>query len=68
MIKGLLRFLLAIIFILSGFVKAVDLVGFSFKMEEYFAPNVFNMPFFENLHCRFRYLLWFWNFFWALCF
>ncbi|MDN4012550.1 DoxX family protein [Chryseobacterium gambrini] len=49
MIKGLLRFLLAVIFILSGFVKAVDLVGFSFKMEEYFAPNVFNMPFFEKL-------------------
>lgn len=48
MIKGLLRFLIAVIFILSGFVKAVDLVGFSFKMEEYFAPNVFNMPFFEK--------------------
>ncbi|WP_312077297.1 BT_3928 family protein [Chryseobacterium sp.] len=48
MIKGLLRFIIAIIFILSGFVKAVDLVGFSFKMEEYFAPNVFNMPFLEK--------------------
>ncbi|MFC3161266.1 Uncharacterized membrane protein YphA, DoxX/SURF4 family [Chryseobacterium arachidis] len=48
MIKGLLRFIIAIIFILSGFVKVVDLVGFSFKMEEYFAPNVFNMPFFEK--------------------
>lgn len=46
MIKGLLRFIVAIIFILSGFVKAVDLVGFSFKMEEYFEPSVFNMPFF----------------------
>ncbi|KQT26224.1 doxx family protein [Chryseobacterium sp. Leaf405] len=48
MIKGLLRFIIAIIFILSGFVKAVDLVGFSFKMEEYFAPNVFDMPFLEK--------------------
>lgn len=48
MIKGLLRFIIAIIFILSGFVKAVDLVGFSFKMEEYFAPDVFNMPFLEK--------------------
>jgi len=45
MIKALLRFIIAIIFILSGFVKAVDLVGFSFKMEEYFEPSVFNMPF-----------------------
>jgi len=49
MIKGLLRFIVAIIFILSGFVKAVDLVGFSFKMEEYFEPSVFNMPFFVKI-------------------
>jgi uncharacterized membrane protein YphA (DoxX/SURF4 family) len=48
MIKGLLRLVIAVIFILSGFVKAVDLVGFSFKMEEYFAPNVFDMPFLEK--------------------
>ncbi|SIQ60800.1 Uncharacterized membrane protein YphA, DoxX/SURF4 family [Chryseobacterium sp. RU37D] len=48
MIKGLLRFVIAVIFILSGFVKAVDLVGFSFKMEEYFSPAVFNMLFFEK--------------------
>ena len=48
MIKNLLRFIIAVIFILSGFVKAVDLVGFSFKMEEYFSPSVFNMPFLEK--------------------
>lgn len=48
MIKVLLRFIIAVIFILSGFVKAVDLVGFSFKMEEYFSPAVFNMPFLEK--------------------
>jgi hypothetical protein len=42
MIKGLLRFVIAVIFILSGFVKAVDLVGFSFKMEEYFCAAVFS--------------------------
>ncbi len=48
MLKALLRFIIGIIFILSGFVKAVDLVGFSFKMEEYFAPNVFDMPFLEK--------------------
>ncbi|WP_034690620.1 BT_3928 family protein [Kaistella palustris] len=46
--KTLLRILLALIFIASGFVKAVDVVGFSFKLEEYFSPSVFNMPFFEK--------------------
>jgi uncharacterized membrane protein YphA (DoxX/SURF4 family) len=56
MIKGLLRFIIAVIFILSGFVKAVDLVGFSFKMEEYFSPAVFNMPFLKNLRCCFQLL------------
>lgn len=48
MIKDLLRIIVGIIFIASGFVKAVDLVGFSFKLEEYFSPSVFNMPFFEK--------------------
>lgn len=57
MIKGLLRFVIAIIFILSGFVKAVDLVGFSFKMEEYFAPPVFNMPFLEKFALLFSVIV-----------
>ncbi|WP_419868296.1 BT_3928 family protein [Chryseobacterium sp. CT-SW4] len=57
MIKGLLRFIIAIIFILSGFVKAVDLVGFSFKMEEYFSPAVFNMPFFEKFALLFSIIM-----------
>lgn len=46
--KRILRIIVALIFIASGFVKAVDPVGFSFKLEEYFAPGVFNMPFFEK--------------------
>ena len=46
--KNILRFIVALIFIASGFVKAVDLKGFSFKMEEYFSPAVFNMPFLEQ--------------------
>lgn len=45
MLKKILRILVGFIFILSGFVKAVDLVGFSFKLEEYFEPGVFNLPF-----------------------
>ena len=46
--KHILRIIIALIFIASGFVKAVDVVGFSFKLEEYFSPSVFNMPFFES--------------------
>lgn len=46
--KELLRIITGLIFIVSGFVKAVDPVGFSFKLEEYFSPAVFNMPFLEN--------------------
>lgn len=57
MIKGLLRFIIAVIFILSGFVKAVDLVGFSFKMEEYFSPSVFNMPFLEKFALLFSIIV-----------
>ncbi|OCK50963.1 doxx family protein [Chryseobacterium sp. CBo1] len=57
MIKGLLRIIIAIIFIASGFVKAVDLVGFSFKMEEYFSPSVFNMPFLEKFALLFSIIV-----------
>ncbi len=46
--KKTLRYIIAIIFIISGFVKAVDVKGFSFKLEEYFSPDVFNMSFLEN--------------------
>ena len=47
MFRNILRIVIALIFIASGFVKAVDAVGFSFKLEEYFSPTVFNMPFLE---------------------
>lgn len=42
--KRILRYIIAIIFIISGLVKAIDPVGFSFKLEEYFSPTVFNIP------------------------
>ena len=48
MLKKILRIIVGLIFILSGFVKAVDVVGFSFKLEEYFSPAVFNIPFLEK--------------------
>lgn len=46
--KTILRYIVSIIFIASGFVKAVDLKGFSFKLEEYFSPIVFDLPFLEK--------------------
>lgn len=48
MIKNILRIIVALVFLASGFVKAVDVVGFSFKLEEYFSPSVFNIPFLEK--------------------
>ncbi|MGS0747591.1 BT_3928 family protein [Halpernia sp. GG3] len=49
MFKNILRILVGLVFIASGFVKSVDVVGFSFKMEEYFSASVFNIPFLEKL-------------------
>jgi uncharacterized membrane protein YphA (DoxX/SURF4 family)/uncharacterized protein YnzC (UPF0291/DUF896 family) len=37
------RILVGVLFILSGFIKANDTLGFSYKLDEYFL--VFNMPF-----------------------
>lgn len=47
--KTILRYIISIVFTVSGFVKAVDAVGFSFKLEEYFSPAVFNISFLEPL-------------------
>lgn len=46
--KKILRYIIAVIFIASGFVKAIDVKGFSFKLEEYFSPDVFNLTFLQN--------------------
>jgi len=43
---SLVRLLVGVVFIISGFVKLVDPIGFSFKLEEYFEPHVLDMPFF----------------------
>ena len=42
----LCRILLGVTFIISGMIKLNDPMGFSFKLEDYFAPDVLNMPFF----------------------
>jgi uncharacterized membrane protein YphA (DoxX/SURF4 family) len=41
------RIFVGILFILSGFIKLNDPVGFSFKLEEYFSFSVLNLPFLE---------------------
>lgn len=57
MLKRILRYIVALIFIASGFVKAVDLKGFSFKLEEYFSPSVFNLPVFEKYALHFAIIV-----------
>lgn len=37
-----------ILFIISGFIKLNDPVGFSFKLEEYFSQGVLDLPFFMD--------------------
>ncbi len=41
------RVLVGVLFIVSGFIKVNDPVGFSFKLEEYFSAGVLDLPFFE---------------------
>ena len=41
------RIITGIIFILSGFIKLNDPLGFSFKLEEYFSAAVLHLPFLE---------------------
>ena len=42
---GFVRVFVGVLFIISGFVKLNDPVGFSFKLQEYFAPDVLNFEF-----------------------
>jgi uncharacterized membrane protein YphA (DoxX/SURF4 family) len=39
------RFFVGVLFIISGLIKLNDPVGFSYKLDEYFGENVFNLPF-----------------------
>ena len=43
---SLSRIIVGILFIISGFIKLNDPVGFSFKLEEYFSQGVLDLPFF----------------------
>lgn len=41
------RWLVGSLFLVSGLIKANDPLGFSYKLEEYFAPSALNLPFLE---------------------
>jgi uncharacterized membrane protein YphA (DoxX/SURF4 family) len=43
------RVIVGVVFIISGFVKTIDPIGFSYKLEEYFGESVFNITFLHNL-------------------
>ena len=45
LLVGLSRIFVGVLFIFSGLIKLNDPVGFSFKLEEYFSPDVLNLPF-----------------------
>ena len=44
-IVQLFRYFVGVLFIFSGLIKLNDPIGFSFKLEEYFGPTVFNLDF-----------------------
>lgn len=46
-IVQIVRVFVGVLFIISGFIKLNDPVGFSFKLEEYFSLGVLNLPFLE---------------------
>lgn len=46
-IVTLSRIFVGVLFILSGFIKLNDPLGFSYKLQEYFAPDVLNIAFLE---------------------
>ncbi|MEH6408509.1 MAG: BT_3928 family protein, partial [Leeuwenhoekiella sp.] len=42
---GITRIFVGILFIISGFIKLNDPLGFSYKLQEYFSPDVLNLEF-----------------------
>ena len=46
-IVSISRILVGVLFIFSGFIKLNDPLGFSYKLQEYFSPDVLNIPFLE---------------------
>ncbi|RED47408.1 BT_3928 family protein [Seonamhaeicola aphaedonensis] len=46
-IVSLSRIFVGVLFIISGFIKLNDPLGFSYKLQEYFSVDVLNVPFLE---------------------
>ncbi|HPF98366.1 MAG TPA: DoxX family protein [Mangrovimonas sp.] len=46
-IVNISRVLVGVLFIISGFIKLNDPLGFSYKLQEYFSAEVLNLPFLE---------------------
>ena len=44
---ALSRIFVGVLFIISGFIKLNDPLGFSYKLQEYFSTDVLNIPFLE---------------------
>lgn len=44
---ALSRIFVGVLFIISGLIKLNDPLGFSYKLQEYFSPDVLNLPFLE---------------------
>ncbi|MCK7591370.1 DoxX family membrane protein [Subsaxibacter sp. CAU 1640] len=46
-IVNIARILVGVLFIISGWIKLNDPLGFSYKLQEYFGTDVLNLPFLE---------------------
>ncbi len=51
------RFLVGILFLFSGFVKADDPLGFTYKLQEYFAKDALNLPWLNGLALPFAIVI-----------
>ena len=51
------RISVAILFVISGFVKLNDPLGFSYKLQEYFSPDVLNLTFLAPYALIFSFLI-----------
>jgi uncharacterized membrane protein YphA (DoxX/SURF4 family) len=49
MLTRISRILVGSLFIVSGLIKANDPIGFSYKLNDYFAPGVFDLPWLDAI-------------------
>jgi len=49
MLTRISRLLVGALFIVSGLIKANDPIGFSYKLNDYFAPGVFDLPWLDAI-------------------